>query len=52
MQDKNIQVRIDEKSKTEFLKIIKKTGLPASQIIRMFIQNVIERKALPFDIKL
>ncbi len=43
-----LQVRIDEKTKAKARKILEKTGLDMSSAIKLFLQQTIIMKGLPF----
>ena len=46
--DALIQVRIDAKKKTRAMRLFKRFGLSTSDAVRMFINQALEEKALPF----
>lgn len=51
MSDSIIRARIDAKTKEKAAKILKGLGLTSSAAIRLFLQQVVNRKALPFAIE-
>lgn len=43
-----LQIRIDEKTKARAKKILEKTGLDMSSAVKLFLQQTIIMKGLPF----
>lgn len=52
MANSLIQLRIDEKLKTEATQIYEKLGLDLSTAIRIFLTRSVEEKGIPFNMKL
>lgn len=52
MANSLIQLRIDEKLKTEATHIYEKLGLDLSTAIRIFLTRSVEEKGIPFNMKL
>lgn len=52
MENSFIQLRIDEKLKTEATNIYERLGLDLSTAIRIFLMRSVEEKGIPFDMKL
>ena len=52
MANSLIQLRIDEKLKTEATDIFEKLGLDLSTAIRIFLTRSVEEKGIPFTMKL
>ncbi len=49
--DSIIQIRIDEKTKSNAQKTLAKLGLDLSSATKIFLKKVINTKSIPFDIK-
>lgn len=47
----NLQVRIDRKTKEKARKELKKAGLDMSSAIKLFLNQVIIQKKIPFEIR-
>ena len=46
-----IHVRIDERTKTEATKSLKKMGLSVSDVVRIVLKRIATEKALPFEVR-
>jgi len=46
-----IQIRIDEKTKKEAVKIFDKIGIDMSTAIKIYLKKIISEKGIPFDVQ-
>lgn len=52
MSKNQVQVRIDEKLKTEATKILSNIGLDLSSAVRLFLNRIVIEQGLPFEMKI
>jgi DNA-damage-inducible protein J len=51
MKTTTLQLRIDQKTKTDVQKIINKMGLDMSSAVTLFLRQIIVTKSIPFQIR-
>ena len=49
-QDALVRARISKKTKTQAEKVMKKMGLSTSEAIRIFFNQIVDNKSLPFEL--
>ena len=51
-KDANLSIRVDKEVKEQAEEVLKRLGIPMSSAINIFLNQVIIRQGLPFDVKI
>lgn len=49
--DTYVRARIDSKTKKKAVRVLSRMGISVSDAIRLLLEDVIEKKRLPFDVE-
>ena len=51
-KDANLSIRVDKEVKEQAEEVLKRLGIPMSSAINIFLNQIIIRQGLPFDVKI
>lgn len=51
-KDSNLSIRVDKEIKEQAEEVLKRLGIPMSSAINIFLNQIILRQGLPFDVKI
>ena len=51
-KDANLSIRVDKEVKEQAEEVLKRLGIPMSSAINIFLNQIILRQGLPFDVKI
>ena len=51
-KDANLSIRVDKEVKEKAEEVLKRLGIPMSSAINIFLNQIIIRQGLPFDVKI
>ena len=51
-KDANLSIRVDKEVKEQAEEVLKRLGIPMSSAINIFLNQIIMRQGLPFDVKI
>ena len=51
-KDANLSIRVDKEIKEKAEEVLKRLGIPMSSAINIFLNQIIIRQGLPFDVKI
>ena len=51
-KDANLSIRVDKEVKEKAEEVLKRLGIPMSSAINIFLNQIILRQGLPFDVKI